>query len=122
MYRKGERRILVVDDDAGIRSLLKNSLEVSGYQVETAQDGVEALRLWDAQTYGLIITDMVFMYSGGIDLVQSVRGRDAQVPILAITGYGEGVAQEALEAGANHVLLKPFHLFEVRQVVDRLLG
>ncbi len=122
MYRKGEKRILVVDDDAGIRVLLKNSLEATGYQVDVAQNGVEALRLWEAKSYGLLITDMVFMYSGGIDLVQSIRGRDAQVPILAITGYGEGVAQEALEAGANHVLLKPFHLFEVRELVDRMVG
>jgi|YNPBryantNP2012_1023418.scaffolds.fasta_scaffold100858_1 DNA-binding NtrC family response regulator len=121
MYRKGERRILVVDDDDGILSLLKNCMEGMGISVDTARNGVEAIRLWRAGTYGLIMTDVVYMYSGGIDLVQQIRAVDSEIPILVMTGYGEEVAQEAVAAGANHILLKPFHLFEVRELVARML-
>jgi two-component system, response regulator, stage 0 sporulation protein F len=122
MFRKGNKRILVVDDEMGIRSLLKSSLGAMGYEVDTVANGIEALRLWDTHVYGLIITDMVFVYSGGIDLVQSIRQMNIEVPILAMTGYGAELAQEALDAGADRVLLKPFHLFEVRELVDRMVG
>lgn len=121
MYRMGERRVLVVDDEVGVRNLLKTSLEIADYAVDTASDGVEALRLWEERAYGLVITDLVFL-SGGIDLVQRIRAADDQVPILAMTGYGQEVAQEALDAGADHVLRKPFHLFEVRDLVERFIG
>ncbi len=121
MYEKGERRILVVDDDEGILSLLKNCMEGMGVSVDTARDGVEALRLWRTQTYGLVMTDVVYMYSGGIDLVEQIRSVDSEIPILVMTGYGEEVAKEAVAAGANHILLKPFHLFEVRNLVAEML-
>jgi DNA-binding response OmpR family regulator len=121
MYRVGEKRVLVVDDEAGVRSLLRNALEIVGYEVHTAADGAEALRLWESNPYGLVITDLVFMSAGGVDLVQRIRSSDDHVPILAITGFGQEVAQEALDAGADHVLRKPFHLFEVRDLVKRLI-
>jgi len=122
MYRTGEKRVLVVDDEAGIRSLLRNCLDIVGYEVDTAPDGAEALRLWKDHVYGLVITDLVLMSSGGVDLVRRIRAADDDVPILAITGFGQEVAQEALDAGADHVLRKPFHLFEVRELVKRLVG
>lgn len=112
----------MVDDDEGILSLLKNCMEGMGISVDTARDGVEALRLWGTQTYGLVMTDVVYMYSGGIDLVQQIRSVDSKIPILVMTGYGEEVAKEAVAAGANYILLKPFHLFEVRNLVTGMLG
>ncbi len=121
MYKRGERRILVVDDDEGILGLLRNCMEAMGISVDTARDGVEALRLWGTGTYGLVLTDVVYMYSGGIDLVQQIRSVDSEIPILVMTGYGEEVAKEAVAAGANHILLKPFHLFEVRDLVAGML-
>jgi CheY-like chemotaxis protein len=122
MYRHSEKRILVVDDDEGVRSLLINSLGAMGYQVDAAADGQEAFGLWGANAYGLVISDVIYFHSGGIDLVNRIRQEDAEVPIVVITGYGQEIAQEALDAGADHVLMKPFHLFQVRDIVEKLIG
>lgn len=122
MYQRGEKRILVVDDDEGVRNLLINSLEAMGYQVDAAVDGQEALHLWEASSYGLIITDVIYCPPGGVDLVNNIRQLDAEVPIMVITGYGQEIAQEALDAGADHVLMKPFHLFQIRDIVTKLIG
>lgn len=121
MFRAGERRVLVVDDDPGVLSLLRHTLETVGYEVHTAPNGKEALGLWLGNCYALVITDLVLAFSEGVDLIRSIRKLDQQVPILAITGFGQEVAQEALDAGADHVLRKPFHLFEVRELMRRLI-
>jgi DNA-binding response OmpR family regulator len=78
--------------------------------------------MWSQYTYGLIITDLIYLPHGGVNFIRAVRRQDDRIPILAITGYGQETAQEALDAGADHVLFKPFHLFQVREAVERLLG
>lgn len=121
MFRAGERRVLVVDDDPGVLSLLCHALETVGYRVHTAPNGKEALSLWLENYYAMVITDLILACSEGVDLVRKIRELDQHVPILAITGFGQEIAQEALDAGADHVLRKPFHLFEVREVMKRLM-
>lgn len=122
MYRSGEKTVLVVDDDIGVQGLIRHTLESVGYRVEAAQGSEEALRLWRDRFYGLVITDLVLASSGGVDLIREIRSDDQQVPILAITGFGQEVAQEALDAGADHLLRKPFHLFELRELIRRLMA
>lgn len=121
MFRAGERRVLVVDDDPGVLSLLRHTLETVGYEVHTAPSGKEALSLWFENYYAVVITDLVLASSEGVDLVRKIRKVDQRVPILAMTGFGQEVAQEALDAGADYVLRKPFHLFEVREIMRRLM-
>jgi two-component system response regulator AtoC len=121
MYRRGANAILVVDDDAGVRSLLKNALEEVGYHVDSATYGNEAFSLWESGEYGLIVTDVMYKGEGGIDFVARIRNMDDDIPILVITGYGREVAQEALDAGADHILMKPFHLFQIRDMVAKLV-
>lgn len=121
MFGAGERRVLVVDDDPGVLSLLRHTLEAVGYEVHAVASGKEALSLWLGNHYAMVITDLVLASFEGVDLVRRIREMDQQVPILAITGFGQEVAQEALDAGADHVLRKPFHVFEVREVMRRLM-
>ena len=122
MEGAGKKRVLVVDDDPGVLSLLRHTLETVGYEVHTATSGSQGFAMWQENHYALVITDLVLAASGGVDLVRRIRATDNQIPILAITGFGQEVAQEALDAGADHVLRKPFHLFEVRELVRRLMA
>jgi len=122
MYRRYQRRILVIDDEAAIRSLLKGALEPKGFKVDIASDRETAFGLWQSNSYGLVITDLVLRESSDdVDMVHLMRNTDKGIPILAMTGYGQLVAQDALDAGADHVLLKPFKISKLLQVVERLI-
>jgi len=96
---RGEgRRILVVDDEPGIVSIARQTLEAFGYQVETATDGVEALELYreGGGEVDLILTDLMMPRMDGAALIEAIRKLDPEVPIVAVSGRGS----EALQAGA----------------------
>lgn len=118
MQGSDPRRALVVEDDPGVRSLLRHALEQMGFVVTCAQQKEEALRLWEEGEYSLVVTDLVLGPSGGDELIRAIRNRGGKVPILAITGFGQEVAQEALDAGADYILRKPFHLVELRRILE----
>ncbi len=71
------------------------------------------------EDFRLILTDVFFYWSGGIDLIKAIREKDTTTPIIAMTGYGQEVAQEAMEAGANDVLLKPFDILKLKKMIGK---
>jgi two-component system KDP operon response regulator KdpE len=106
-------RILVVDDEAGLRKVVRNALERAGHQVETAVDGVEALSLFAERSFDLIVTDLAMPRSDGIDLVREVR-KSSAVPILVLTVRGEEREKvRLLDAGADDYVTKPFGVAEL---------
>lgn len=68
----------------------------------------------EKEQFCLALTDVVFFQSGGIDLIKTIRQKDTTIPIVVMTGYGPEVAQEAMEAGANDFLLKPFDMHQMK--------
>jgi two-component system cell cycle sensor histidine kinase/response regulator CckA len=87
---KGNREtILVVEDDAATRSALSAGLELLNYQVLTAQDGVEALAVWEQkwQEIALILSDVVMPHMGGIALFHALKQRDPSVKVILLTGH-----------------------------------
>jgi DNA-binding response OmpR family regulator len=118
MAERARKRALVVEDDPGVRSLLQHALEQMGFEVTCARAKEEALKFWEEKEYSLLITDLVLGPSGGDELIRAIRRKDARVPILAVTGFGQEVAQEALDAGADYILRKPFHLLELRKIIE----
>ena len=105
--------ILVVDDDKGIRRMLRRYLEAEGFQVSEAADGT-ALRaaLKDAKI-DLVLLDLVMPGEDGLSLARDIR-RHSSVPIIILTGKGDLIDRVVgLEAGADDYLTKPFHLREV---------
>ncbi len=106
-------RILVVDDEAGIRKVVRDGLEREGHEVETASDGVEALDLAEGSRFDLVVTDLTMPRRGGLELVRELRDR-SPVPILVLTVRGEEREKvRLLDAGADDYVTKPFGMEEL---------
>src|SRR6266700_2461701 len=106
-------RILVVDDETQITRILKTTLTAQGYEVKTASDGESALNLAADWLPDLIVTDLSMPKMTGIELCRSVRER-SQVPIIVLSVRGEEKTKiDALDAGADDYITKPFSVNEL---------
>jgi len=116
-------RILVVDDEAGIRELLAKTLAVAEYDVDLAAGGQEALERLHREQYDLVITDLRMPGVDGLTLIREARRFMPQLPIIIITGYStEASAIEAINLGVNGYLTKPFRVPKVLSVAAKALG
>ncbi|MDO5621767.1 MAG: response regulator [Paracoccus sp. (in: a-proteobacteria)] len=112
-----DSHILIVDDDEGIRSLLRRFLMRSGYMVTTARDAAQARRLLSGLAFDLIVLDVMMPGEDGFSLTRDLR-RKIDTPILLLTARGEtGDRIEGLESGADDYLPKPF---EPRELLLRI--
>ncbi len=100
--------ILIAEDEQVIAMTLADVLESEGFRVTLARDGREALEAEDRDAADLLVTDMRMPVMGGAELIQAIRQRRPELPVIAITGYSE--ATPARESGRLAVLLKPFNL------------
>jgi two-component system KDP operon response regulator KdpE len=114
-------RVLVVDDEPGIRKVVRDALERAGQEVETAIDGQEALDLFASRDYELIVTDLAMPRVDGLELVREIR-RSSSVPILVLTVRQEEREKvRLLDAGADDYVTKPFGVEELLARVRALL-
>jgi two-component system KDP operon response regulator KdpE len=105
--------VLVVDDEAPMRKYISANLKVRGYDVLTAADGSEALKLIDERPFDLLILDIMMPGPDGLAVLARVR-RDMDVPVLMLSARGrERDKVEALDAGADDYLTKPFGVEEL---------
>jgi CheY-like chemotaxis protein len=101
-------RILVVDDEEGVRGFLRMVLEEGGYEVLEAEDGKHALRRALSERVDLITTDLVMLEREGVEAIQAVRGDVPGVGLIAISGAYEGKLLElARKLDADAMLSKP---------------
>ncbi len=116
----GAEKILVVDDEQLTRTLLVTVLRKEGYQVESARNGEEALRVLAVRPTDLIITDLVMAGTDGMHLLEQVRARQLQTPVIMVTGIHDvGTAISAMRGGAFDVILKPFEKETLLHAVER---
>jgi two-component system KDP operon response regulator KdpE len=105
--------VLVVDDEAPMRKYISANLKIRGYDVLTASDGTEALKLIDERPFDLLILDIMMPGPDGLAVLARVR-RDMNVPVLMLSARGrEHDKVEALDAGADDYLTKPFGVEEL---------
>lgn len=118
------QKILVVDDSDDTREMMSKLLEMEAFTVITAEDGRAGLSVAAAELPDLIITDINMPNLNGIEMIKQLREtREFEsVPIMAITAYGNGVAKEALEAGANRATTKPVQFSELALEIRELLA
>ena len=117
-----DARLLVVDDEPGIRDLLSMELTALGYAVETARDGVEALEALTLQNFQLVICDMQMPNVGGLDVLNAIQEKYSDTEIILMTGYGTvETAVEAMKKGAYDFIQKPFDLNELMALVEKCL-
>ena len=116
------RHILVVDDEPLVRSSLSELLTLSGYTVSTAGNGKEALELLRGYTADIIITDIKMPEMDGIQLLNQIKNRHPEVPVILITSYGSiDSAVEAMKQGAYDYITKPIVDSEIKIVIERLM-
>jgi CheY-like chemotaxis protein len=120
-------RILVLEDDGAIRSILKETLIAAGHDVLEAADGRAGFRVFGANRVDLVITDMLMPDMDGAELVRTIRAYGAPVRIVAISGGSEAhdpadLLTTAVRLGADAALPKPFRPGDLRELVDAVLA
>ena len=118
-------RILLIDDEDGVRSTARKILEMAGHEVLEARDGGEGIALFRSGHFDLVITDLYMPGKEGIETIQDLIAANDSVPILAMSGgggyAGRGALLDAELLGAGRTLAKPFSPDELRAAVDELL-
>lgn len=114
--------ILIVDDEADLRTLMRLALTRMGLDTELAQDLREARALLQQHSFDLCLTDLNLPDGSGLTLVQQIVEQQPQLPVAVITAYGSmDTAIEALKAGAFDFVSKPIELPRLRELVNRAL-
>lgn len=115
--------VMVVDDEEFILELARETLESAGYQVVTAKDGHEALNIFDRRKQELhaIITDLMMPNLDGVATIRELKARGAGMPIIAASGASGDRAAEAIKAGAELFLSKPFTATKLCRVLKDVL-
>jgi signal transduction histidine kinase/CheY-like chemotaxis protein len=110
-------RILVVDDEEYVRELLADVLRSEGYQVTLAENGNEALRLFEQHNFEAVFTDVGMPGMSGWELARAIREQDSTVPLAVITGWGEAVGSaEQEDAKVDWVVTKPFSIMRIEEI------
>jgi len=122
MEEKKRKTILVIEDDPDVLAMIVKHLKHVGFGVVTARDGMEGLKHLKAGGYDLVITDIVMPYVSGTGLVTALKESKPNIPVIAITGYGEEPEAVATERRADLVLSKPVKMAELKEHIATFLG
>ena len=115
-------KILIVDDEEGMRRLLDRLLSREGYETVAVGSGGEALRQMRADTFDLVVTDIKMPEMDGLQLLEEIKAYNPSLPVIVITAYGTVEnAVQALRAGAYDYITKPFENDEIRLTVAQVL-
>nr|WP_156129589.1 response regulator [Jeotgalibacillus malaysiensis] len=110
-------KVLIVDDQFGIRILLNEILEKEGYQTFQAANGLEALALLKEEP-DLVLLDMKIPGMDGIEILRRMKEEETEIKVIIMTAYGElGMIQEAESLGALTHITKPFDIQDIRNLV-----
>ena len=119
------KTILLVDDEANLRLLVRTTLDVADYRIIEATDGTTALELARQQRPDLLVLDWMMPGLNGIEVVQALRQdpATARIPIIMLSARGQVIDQERGRAlGASTYLVKPFSPLELLRSVQAILG
>ena len=117
------KRILVVDDQESMRSMLTDLLDMMGHQTCTASGGAEALERLSAGSIDLVITDLNMPEMDGMELTKRIKTASPDLPVIVITGYGTfHTERQVLASGADGYIPKPCTIHRVQETVNAALG
>ena len=115
-------RILVVDDEPDVVDMLREYLSHAGFSVDTALNGMEALRLIQHARPDAILLDINMPGMPGMEVLQHIRARDSTIPVIMVTSVTDlGLAQATLKAGAFDFVMKPIDFAYLDRVIDTAL-
>ena len=117
--KSAQKRVLIIDDEEGIRVTLAANLELEGYEVVLAECGRDAIALVDEEPFTLVVTDIQMPGLSGLDTYRAIRKRRPDQPVLMMTGFAaEPVVDAALDEGVFGVLVKPFDVDQLVRIVE----
>lgn len=120
------RSILAIDDSFTIREMVRQTLSAAGFDVTTANDGVEGVETFDTAKFDAVITDINMPRMDGFGVITAIRagaGAPARVPILVLTTEsGPKLKDRARQAGATGWIVKPFDDVALVNVLNRITG
>jgi len=120
--RRSDLKILVVDDDRPVADTLAEYLTGVGYRTRAAYSGREALDLFKAGSFQMLLTDLKMPDMDGLALIDAVKSIKRLAPVIVMTGYGTiDAAVDAIKRGAYDFLSKPFQYDDLVGVIDRAL-
>lgn len=118
-------RILIIDDDFSVREMLREFLELVGYEVLEASDGAIGVDLYRRAPTDLIITDMLMPHKDGLATIQDIRREFPHAKIIAMSGAGgdgpSDLLTEAHKRGAWCTIVKPFRLHEMLAAIQAIV-
>jgi putative nucleotidyltransferase with HDIG domain len=115
-------RILVVDDEAHVRSMIGATLEHQGYDVQLATSARDALETLERDAFDLVLTDIVMRDGNGIAMLECIRAQQPNLPVVVVTAIHDiSVAIDSMRRGAYDYLLKPFEREHLASTVERAL-
>lgn len=117
---KSSISVLVVDDEEMMRSLLTKILSREGYNILTAEDGLQALEMLREDKIDIVISDMKMPRMNGFELLKHIKDEYPTTGVIIMTAYGDTyTVKDALLLGADEYITKPFKSFEISLVVER---
>lgn len=115
-------RILLVEDEKGIREAVKMNLELEGYEVVTATNGADAMKRFTGQRFNLVMLDIMMPHMSGLEVCEQIRLENTDVPIVFLTAKDNtNDVVEGLKKGADDYITKPFNLEEMLLRVKALV-
>lgn len=116
-------KILIIEDDDEMRSLLKDFIEEEGYEADSAEKGTYAFRKLMTESFDLIITDIRMPGYSGLEILPELKKLQPGVPIVVITAFGsEEVYRKALSRGADAYLEKPIHFYKLKELIQEMIS
>ena len=107
-------KILLIEDEIKLGKIIREELSSNGYQTDIAVDGLEASRLFEKESYSLVLLDINLPYKDGYTLCKEFREQNKKIPIIMLTAAGEIHDKvEAFNIGADDYIVKPFHFSEL---------
>jgi len=124
IIKKGrEARILVIDDEGEVRSVLSRILSQVNHQVTMAEDGEEGIRLFKEKDFDLVLTDLGMPGMSGWEVCRAIKKMSPRTPVGMITGWGVEIDQSKIEEnGIDFVIPKPFQFGQILKVVDETMA
>jgi two-component system OmpR family response regulator len=115
--------VLYADDEPALRELVQNHLSLEGYEVETAGDGAEAIRILEKTRIDLAILDIHMPNVDGIEVLKYMKSHGIKSRLIVLTGDGDPhVVSECAKYGALDYLTKPYNYHELVEAIERVLA
>jgi two-component system response regulator PilR (NtrC family) len=119
----GKKRILIIEDDAEMRSLLKDFFEEEGIETSSVENGSDAFRELVKEPFDFIITDIRMPGLTGLDILPRIKKLQPEATVIVITAFGsEEVYRRSLERGATAYLEKPIHFSQLKELIHEMVS